>query len=86
LKAERVHSKSTAKSKSAKPDELTQLRTLAHDLSNSLETILQATYLLNQGKLDADSKRWAEMIDISSQEAARINREIRKHLRALSGQ
>jgi hypothetical protein len=81
-----VHSKSTAKSKSAKPDELTQLRTLAHDLSNSLETILQATYLLNQGKLDADSKRWAEMIDTSSQEAARINREIRKHLRALGGQ
>jgi len=81
-----VHSKSTAKSKSAMPDELTQLRTLAHDLSNSLETILQATYLLNQGKLDADSKRWAEMIDTSSQQAARINREIRKHLRALSGQ
>jgi K+-sensing histidine kinase KdpD len=79
-----LHSKSSTTLKSAKPDEVTRLRALAHDLSNSLEAILQATYLLNQGKLDAGSKRWAELIDTSSQEAARINREIRKILRALS--
>src|SRR5207244_4842474 len=79
-----VPSKSSAKSKSAKPDEVARLRALAHDLSNSLEAILQATYLLTQGRLDAPSKRWAELIDTSSQEAARINREMRKHLRALS--
>lgn len=65
-------------------DEITELRTLAHDLSNSLEAILQAAYLLTQSKLDESSQRWAKLIDESSQEAARINREMRKHLRALS--
>jgi nitrogen-specific signal transduction histidine kinase len=72
------------RSKHTKQDEVAELRTLAHDLSNSLEAILQAAYLLGQAKLDESSKRWAHLIDISSQDAARINREIRKHLRALS--
>jgi K+-sensing histidine kinase KdpD len=62
-----------------------QLRSLAHDLSNSLEAILQACYLLGHAKVDADSRRWIQLIDQSSQDAARINREIRKALRALSG-
>lgn len=70
--------------KHAQADEVARLRVLAHDLSNSLEAIMQAAYLLSQGELDADSKRWAELIDTSSQDAARINREIRKHLRAMS--
>ncbi len=70
--------------KREQPDEVAHLRMLAHDLSNSLEAILQAAYLLRQGKLQGDSKRWAELIDSSSQEAARINREIRQSLRALS--
>jgi nitrogen-specific signal transduction histidine kinase len=63
--------------------EVARLRTLAHDLSNALEAILQASYLLSQGKLDADKKRWAQLIETSSQDAARINREMRKVLRAL---
>ena len=67
------------------PGEVARLRELAHDLSNALEAIMQASYLLGQGKLEGDGKRWAELIDSSSQEAARINREIRKQLRALSG-
>jgi nitrogen-specific signal transduction histidine kinase len=67
-----------------KQDDVSELRVLAHDLSNSLEAILQASYLLGQAKLDESSRRWAELIDLSSQQAARINREIRKHLRALS--
>ena len=63
-----------------------QLRSLAHDLSNALEAILQAGYLLGHAKLDPDAKRWLQLIDQSSQDAARINREIRKLLRALSGE
>ena len=69
-----------------KPDEVARLRVLAHDLSNSLEAILQATYLLQQAKLEGDSRRWVQLIDSSSQEAARINREIRKALRSLSAE
>jgi signal transduction histidine kinase len=59
-----------------------QLRTLAHDLSNSIETIMQASYLLQQSQLDDVSKRWADMIDNAVRESARINRDIREVLRA----
>jgi len=63
---------------------VTRLRALAHDLSNSLEAIMQASYLLGQAKLEGDSKRWAQLLEASSEEAARINREIRKLLRSMS--
>ena len=72
--------------KGQKSDEVAQLRVLAHDLSNSLEAILQATYLLGQAKMEGDSLRWVQLIDSSSREAARINREIRKALRSLSAE
>ena len=75
-----------AGSKSKKPDEVAHLRGLAHDLSNALEAILQATYLLQQAKIEGDSQRWVKLIDASSQEAARINGEIRNALRALAGE
>ena len=67
------------------PDDVTHnLRRLAHDLSNSIETILQAAYLLSQAKLDANNKKWAQLIDTAAQDAARINREIRDILRSQS--
>ena len=77
-------SKRTAPSKAKAQDEITRLRTLAHDLSNALEAILQASYLLSRGKLEGEGKRWAQLIETSSHDAARINREIRKLLRSLS--
>jgi len=58
-----------------------QLRMLAHDLSNSIETIMQASYLLGQATLDDNNKRWVELIDNATRDAARINREIREILR-----
>ena len=61
-----------------------QLRSLAHDLSNSLETILQASYLLTQTKTDANGKKWGQMIETAAQDAARVNREIRAILKAQS--
>jgi len=81
-----MSSPDAAGSKSKKVDEVARLRVLAHDLSNSLEAILQATYLLQQqAKIEGDNRRWVQLIDASSQEAARINREIREVLRSLSG-
>lgn len=59
----------------------TKLRALAHDLSNSVEAIMQASYLLAQSKLEGNTKKWAEMIDKASRDCARINREIRDILR-----
>jgi len=60
---------------------LDDLHTLAHDLSNSLETILQAAYLLGEAKLEGNHKKWAQVIDTAARDAARINREIREILR-----
>lgn len=65
-------------------DTVAKLRTLSHDLSNYIETIMQASYLLAQGKLDDNNKKWLELIDKASQDAARVNREIREILRAQS--
>jgi nitrogen-specific signal transduction histidine kinase len=63
-------------------DVTTHLRKLAHDLSNALETILQASYLLGQREMDPTSKKWAQMIDTASQDAVRVNREIREVLKS----
>jgi hypothetical protein len=61
-----------------------ELRGLAHDLSNSLETILQATYLVSQSELPENARRWMEMMDQASQEAVAINRKLREILRSQS--
>jgi len=61
-----------------------ELRVLAHDLSNSLETILQATYLVSQSELPDNTRRWMEMMDQASQEAVKINRKLREILRSQS--
>jgi hypothetical protein len=66
------------------PEINTKLRTLAHDLSNAIETVMQAGYLLGQAKLDEDTKKWVGLIDNASRDAARINREIRDILRTNS--
>jgi len=58
------------------------LSVLAHDLSNSIETIMQASYLLGQAALDDTNKKWLELIDQAARDAARINREIRDILRS----
>jgi len=63
---------------------ITKLRTLSHDLSNYIETIMQASYLLAQAKLDENNRKWLELIDKASQDAARVNREIRDLLRSQS--
>jgi hypothetical protein len=65
-------------------DVVANLRTLAHDLSNSLETILQASYLLGETEVDGNRKKWARMIEAASREAAAINRELRRILKEQS--
>ncbi|MGA3194900.1 MAG: hypothetical protein ABSD39_07820 [Terriglobales bacterium] len=58
-----------------------ELRTLAHDLSNSLETIVQATYLITQAGPPEPSKRWVQLIDQASQDAVKINNKLREIMR-----
>jgi K+-sensing histidine kinase KdpD len=74
----------TEESKKPQSDTVTKLRALSHDLSNYIETIMQASYLLAQAKLDANNKKWLEMVDKAAQDAARVNREIREILRTQS--
>ncbi len=61
-----------------------ELRTLAHDLSNALETIVQATYLISQAGPPEHSRRWVELIEQASQEAVKINHKLRQVLRSQS--
>jgi len=61
-----------------------ELRTLAHDLSNALETVVQATYLISQAGPPENLGRWVEMIDRASQEAVKINQKLRQVLREQS--
>ena len=58
-----------------------ELRALAHDLSNALETIVQATYLIAQAGPPEHSRHWVEMIDQASQAAVKINHKLRQILR-----
>ena len=74
----------TEESKKLQNETVTKLRALSHDLSNYIETIMQASYLLAQAKLDDNGKKWLELVDKASQDAARVNREIREILRAQS--
>ena len=60
----------------------TRLRALAHDLSNSLETIMQASYLLGQSNLAGEQKKWVDLIEGAAQDAAQLNRELREILRS----
>jgi nitrogen-specific signal transduction histidine kinase len=61
-----------------------ELRMLAHDLSNALETIVQATYLISQSGPPENSRRWVELIDQASQDAVSINHKLRQLLRSQS--
>jgi len=61
-----------------------KLRTLSHDLSNAIENVMQASYLLAQSHLDEQSKKWLTLIDHAAKEAAHLNREVREILRSHS--
>jgi hypothetical protein len=61
-----------------------KLRTLSHDLSNAIENVMQASYLLAQSHLDDQSKKWLKLIDQAANEAAHLNREVREILRSHS--
>lgn len=63
-------------------DAAEEIRRLAHNLSNALEVILQASYLLQMSNLDDNAKKWAVMVDQGSQQAAEINRQLREFIRS----
>ena len=64
-------------------DNTRHLHNLSHELSNALDTVLQASYLLEQSKLSLGTRNWVKMISNAAQNAAAHNREIREVLRRL---
>jgi hypothetical protein len=66
------------------PEQATEIRRLAHDLSNALEIIVQANYLLNSVAHDESAKQWIQLLDSGVLQAANINRSLREYIVANS--
>lgn len=82
----RASRKASAGHTSAKmpPEIATHVRQLSHDLSNALEIVLQASYLLGMAPSGKDSAKWRAMVDDGARKAGDINLELRNYVRAHS--
>jgi hypothetical protein len=64
------------------PQELsTELRRLMHDLSNALEIVVQADYLLTTADTEEPVKGWIGLLDGGTQQALNIHRQLRDYIR-----
>jgi hypothetical protein len=61
-----------------------EIRRLSHDLSNALEIIVQANYLLGAVSHDESAKQWAQLLENGVLQAAEINRSLRDYIVANS--
>jgi hypothetical protein len=66
------------------PEQAREIRRLSHDLSNALEIIVQANYLLNAMSHDESAKQWIDLLDNGVLQAADINRSLREYIVANS--
>ena len=64
------------------PEEVAiEIRRLAHDLSNSLEIIVQTSYLLSMAELKEPASSWLRMLDSGVQKALGLNQELREYVK-----
>ena len=64
------------------PEELAlEIRRIAHDLSNSLEIIVQTSYLLSMAELKEPSAEWLRMLDSGVQKALDLNLQLRDYVK-----
>jgi DNA-binding MarR family transcriptional regulator len=61
-----------------------EIRRLAHDLSNALEIIVQANYLVSTMSQEEATKQWVQLLDSGVAQAAAINRSLREYIVANS--
>ena len=66
------------------PEQANEIRRLCHDLSNALEIIVQANYLLGSMSHDEAAKQWIHLLDNGVTQAAGINRSLRDFIVANS--
>lgn len=65
------------------PEDLAlEVRRLAHDLSNSLEIIVQTSYLLSMADLKEPASDWLKMLDSGVQKALDTNLKLREYIKA----
>jgi hypothetical protein len=66
------------------PEISAEMRRLMHDLSNALEIVLQAGYLLSTTETDGPVKEWIGLLDGGAQQALEIHRQLREYVRTHS--
>jgi hypothetical protein len=74
----------TPNAPSIPPEQAKEIRRLSHDLSNALEIIVQANYLLSAISHDESAKQWIHLLDNGVLQAANINRSLREYIVANS--
>ena len=60
------------------------IRTLLHDMSNALEIVVQAEYLLLTADNAEMSREWLSLLSKGTQQAIQLNKELREYVRAHS--
>ncbi len=63
------------------PEVSGEIRRLMHDLSNALEIVLQASYLLTTAETAEPVKEWIGLLDAGAQQAMGNHRELRDYIR-----
>lgn len=64
------------------PEELARdIRRIAHDLSNSLEIIVQTSYLLSLAELKEPATEWLKMLDGGVNKALELNLQLREYVK-----
>jgi hypothetical protein len=58
-----------------------EIRKLAHELSNSLEVIVQTSYLLSMADLKEPASEWLRMLDSGVAKALEINLQLREFIK-----
>ncbi|HWZ51994.1 MAG TPA: hypothetical protein VNW54_11075 [Granulicella sp.] len=65
------------------PEDLAiEVRSLAHDLSNALEIIVQTSYLLGTVELKEPASNWLRMLESGVQKALDINLSLRNYIKS----
>ena len=76
--------KTTAGSGTIPAEISADLRHLMHDLSNALEIVLQAGYLLTTAETEEPVKEWIGLLDGGAQQALALHRQLREYIRTHS--
>ncbi len=64
------------------PEELAvEIRRIAHELSNSLEVIVQTSYLLSMAELKEPAAEWLRMLDSGVNKALEQNSHLREYIK-----